>query len=303
MLSRFNHHNVTWIDLESPTKEEMHSVVEEFGIHPSIGEELLNPSLRPKAELRGNAIYLILHFPVDTARPENVIEKEIDFAVGKNFIITAHYESFDPIYEFQKMFKVSSILARNGIGEHAGSLFCSMLKSIYHDLELRLDGINNDLRKIERKIFEGKESRMVREISETHRRILDIKQSIRFHEETLRTFSSASKQFFGAEFAYEMENVASEYYKVASTLDGHKELLKDLKDTNDSLLTTKTNQVMKVLTFITFTALPFTLTAGILGMNATFTSNLSVETVVLVFALASLVGIGVYIYFRNRNWI
>src|SRR5690606_27633900 len=120
MLSRFNHHNVTWIDLESPTKEEVISVVNEFHIHPSIGEELLNPSLRPKAELRGNAIYMIMHFPARTDNPETIIEKEIDFAVGKNFIITAHYESFDPIYEFQKMFKVSAILARHGIGEHAG---------------------------------------------------------------------------------------------------------------------------------------------------------------------------------------
>jgi magnesium transporter len=159
------------------------------------------------------------------------------------------------------------------------------------------------MRKIERKIFEGKESLMVREISETHRRILDIKQAIRFHEETLRTFSSASKQFFGPEFTHDMETVASEYYKVASTLDGHKELLKDLKETNDSLLSTKTNQVMKVLTFITFTALPFTLTAGILGMNAPFTTNISAETVLFVFGIASLIGIGVYIYFRKRNWL
>lgn len=303
MLTRLVHRNLTWIDLERPTKDEVDAVLREFHVHPMLADELVLPSIRPKAEVHGNSMYLIMHFPSRTDDHERLIEKEIDFVIGKDFIITAHYENFDPIYEFQKMFRVSSILAKHHIGDHAGYLFCSMIKTIYRDLELRLEDINNDLKKIERKIFENKESLMVREISETHRRILDIKQTIRFHEETLRTFSAASKQFFGGNYGYEMESVASEYYKVSNTLDGHKEILKDLKETNDSLLTTKTNQVMKVLTFITFTALPFSLTTGILGMNAAFTEHVTTGTILIIFALVSLVGICVYLYFRKRTWI
>ncbi len=303
MLNRFTHRNLTWIDLEKPTQAEVEAVVVEFHIHPFIIDELLTPSIRPKAELHGNAIYLIMHFPTRTDTHEALLEKEVDFLIGKDFIITAHYDSFDPIYAFQKMFRVSSILARHHIGDHAGHLFYSIIKVIYHELELQLDDINRDLKKIERKIFEGLESRMVREISETNRRILDIQQTIRYHEETLRTFSAVSKQFFGSNYGYQLEAITSEYLKVANTVKGHKEILRDLKETNDSLLTTKTNQVMKVLTFITFTALPFSLTTGILGMNASFTQEVTTGTILIIFALASLVGICVYLYFKKRTWI
>lgn len=303
MISRHIHKNLVWIDLERPTKDEVISVVQEFRIHPSVTDELLEPTTRSKAELHENAIFLVLKFPDGIDSKGESIEKEIDFVIGYDFIITAHYDTFDPIYEFKKMFEVSSILANRGVGKHAGYLFHSMIKIIYENLEFKLEDIENNLKKIERHIFNDEESKMVREISNTHRKILDIKQTIRFHGEVLKSFENVGKQFFGNEFHYQLEAIMSEYYKVANTLESHKEILRDLKDTNDSLLTTKTNNVMKVLTFITFTALPFTLTSGILGMNSPFTEHVTIPTIIFVFSLALLFGIIVFAYFRMKKWL
>jgi magnesium transporter len=50
-------------------------------------------------------------------------------------------------------------------------------------------------------------------------------------------------------------------------LEAQKETLEELRQTNDSLLSAKTNNVMKTLTIITFATYPSILLAGIFGMN------------------------------------
>lgn len=303
MLQRFTHRNLTWIDLENPSQKEIQSVISEFNIHPFIIDEILTPSIRPKAELNGNCVYLIMHFPTRSEDHLKLIEKEVDFLIGQNFIITAHYESFDPLYEFQKLFQVHSILMRQNLGDHAGHIFYTMLKVIYNELELNLDYINADLKRIEHNIFDGKESTMVREISETHRRILDIKQTIRFHEEVLKTYTTISESFFVKNNScFLADNTLGEYYKIANILQGHKEILKDLRETNDSLLTTKNNDLIRKLTIMSFITFPLTVITGIFGMNASLPlveSSHGFWIIILIMFLASSIMLG---FFYIKKW-
>ncbi|MDP3726382.1 MAG: CorA family divalent cation transporter, partial [bacterium] len=77
--------DITWIDVESPTKEEIRGITEEYAIHPLIAEELCSPTLRPKVDVYSNFIYLILHFPTISHSHDGNTEYEIDFIIGKKF--------------------------------------------------------------------------------------------------------------------------------------------------------------------------------------------------------------------------
>jgi magnesium transporter len=84
------------------------------------------------------------------------------------------------------------------------------------------------------------------------------------------SFQSAAKVFFGNDFSHDLTRMFGEYNKVQHLLDGHKELLEDLRETNNSLLETKTNKTVKKLTALSFIMLPLSLIAGIFGMNMGF---------------------------------
>src|SRR3989338_10005026 len=120
MISRYTYKDLVWIDLESPTQEEVRGVMEEFDIHPLVANELLVSTLRPKVDLYSNFIYLILHFPTISHKHRGKTEQEIDFIVGKKFLITTNYDLVDSLHEFSKVFEVHSILERSNIGDHAG---------------------------------------------------------------------------------------------------------------------------------------------------------------------------------------
>ena len=303
MISKYTYNGIDWIDLQSPTKEEVYSLVEEYDIMPGVAEEFISETLRSKVDLYNNLIYLVLHFPVSRHHKNEKTEQEIDFVLGKNFLITIHYELINPLHEFFKKFEVHSLLKNKNKDEHAGFLFYHIMKELYRNVSKDLDTINPELKEIELGIFEGKEKDTVKIISEVNRKILNFRQSMRFHFETLKSFESAGKKFFGQEFSFYLESITGEFSKIKNMLDSHKELVNDLRDTNDSLLANKANETMKILTIITFLISPVSIISSIFMMNTDFVLIHGVDEFFIVIGAMVLTSIIAFLYFKNKKWL
>lgn len=304
MLTKYTHRNVTWIDLESPTKEEVHKVMNEYSIHPTVAEELLMPTLKPRVDLHDNFIYLILHFPAFKHTHSKQRDQEVDFVVGKNFIITTRYDTVDPLHKFSKIFETNSILNKDDIGAHAGFVFFFMLKKLYEALEYELEYINDALETIEEDIFTGHEKEMVVSLSIVSRDLLNFRQALALHKEVLESFEKAGVKFFGKDFAYQAGSIVDDYYKINSIINTHSDSLNELRQTNDSLLSTKQNEVMKVLTIMAFVTFPLSLIASIFGMNTDFLPIVGykndfwiIMTIMLTFTIS------IFILFKYKKWL
>ena len=235
MVSKYKHKGLTWVDVEGPTRDEVMHLLEEYQLPELVGDELLDKSIRGKVDLYPHFIYLVLHFPlIGRSRNGSRYEQEIDFIVGKEFLITVHYEPVDPLHEFSRVFEIKSILDKRPMGEHAGYLLFYIMRELYKYSESELFEIEEDLKRIEQDIFEDKEEKMVRYISDINRKLLDFKQSIRFHEQVLVSFESAGTHLFGEKFRHHLESITGEYRRVEGLMESHKEILDDLKATNDA---------------------------------------------------------------------
>lgn len=304
MLTKFVYKRLTWIDLESPTKEEVREVMESYDIHPIVAEELLTETLRPKVDYYGNQIYLVLHFPTVTHSHKGKSAQEVDFVIGKNFLITVHYETVDPLIEFSKMFEVNSILEKSNMGEHAGFLFFYIMRELYKNLASELNVLSKTLSGIEERIFNGNERMMVETISKVNRKLINFKQAIRFHKDVLDSFEVAAKDLFGEKFAFYSRSITGEYYEIANILEGHKETLKDLWGTNDSLLSTKTNEIMKTLSVLAAILLPVSLVVQFFGIssdNIPFMS--SPNAFYIVIGIVLVVALIMYTVSRLKKWM
>ena len=303
MISKYTYKGLTWIDLESPTEEEIIHVMEECSIPVLIGEQLHTKTLQSKVELYPTFIYLILHFPQISRQNNSGLEQEIDFIVGKNFIITTHYEFIESIHEFSKTFEVDAILEKNLEVDNAGFLFFNLIKTLYIHSRRQLHGINSFMKEVESKIFEGKEGEMVAKISNINRTLLDFRQALRFHREVLTSFDIATKKFFGESFGSYSRDIISEYNKTQTILDGHKEILDDLRDTNDSLLANKTKETMKILTIITFLISPITIISDIFVINSNFLKSDNMNQYYLILGLMFVSSIIAFIYIKTKKWL
>ncbi len=214
--------DVTWIDLENPTSTEARKLIEEFSITPEVANELLSPTVRPRVDINNKFLYLILHFPIsyspNASDAETKKTQEIDFVIGKNFIITTHYDSIDALHDFSKVFEVQSILDKSDLGNHGGFVFFYMIQHFYKQMLNRIEKIRDLTNDIEQKIFHGQERQMVIEISKLNRVILTFKESLATHKEVLESFQIIGQKFFGEDFKYHLHTIVSEYYKVSTNL-------------------------------------------------------------------------------------
>jgi len=278
---------------------------ETYTLPELVGEEIMADTLRSKVDIYDKLLYLVLHFPrIHDGKKTNLpSEQEVDFIIGKDFLITVHYEFVDPLERFSKAFTLDSILDKSELNTHAGFLFFHIIKEMYHDTIAKLDNVNTSLKKIEHNIFAGKEKEMVQNILATNRILLDFKQAFRFHNETLTSFEKAGKKFFGPDFEYYLSAIISEYNKANTMILGHKEILEDLTHTNDSLLAYKTNETIRTLTIITFIISPITVISSIFMMNTQMVLIENYTEFYFVLGVMLLTSIITFIYFKSKKWL
>ncbi len=267
MIKKHTYKNLTWIDLFKPTQEEIRGLMKDYSLSPGIAEDLLTPNFKPTVDLHEEFLYLILHFPALKHSHFNERDQEVDFIVGKDFIITSRYDTIDPIHKFAKEFEVSSILEKENISENAVDIFFLIMKKMYNSVNYELESIQDSLETAENMVFKGEEKMMVRELSGVSRDLLNFKQATNTHEETLNSLTSAGAKFFNKEFEEQMKEIMNQHDKIRHHIDINRESLKELRDTNDSLLSTKQNETMMVLTIMALVTFPLSLIASVFGMN------------------------------------
>ncbi|MBI3633317.1 MAG: hypothetical protein HY226_03440 [Candidatus Vogelbacteria bacterium] len=304
MISRHKYKTVDWIDLELPSEEEVRQVADEFKLHTLLVSELSRPSERAKVDLYSNYMYLILHFPKYKHGGNRDIAQELDFVIGKNFIITSHYEPIDVFFDLSKSFETGSILDKAEDTDNSGYIFYHIMKKLYDNLEHELDHVTRDLAQAEREIFIGNELKMVQVLSNINKALIDFKRPLKMHHEILNSFDDKEEKLLGTKFNHFTEIIIGEYKRVWTMLESNKEVLMDLRNTNDSLFSAKTNSIMKNLTIMSFLTFPLTLMVGILDMNTA--SNPLAGTQNQFWIVLSIMGATTFfilLLFKYEKWI
>jgi magnesium transporter len=303
MLTRYGQKHAAWIDLVAPTPAEVRSLMQEFGIDPLIAEELLVPSFKPKVERRGDIIYVILHFPVLRGMGQRQ-EQEIDFVIGKHFLITTRYGTVDPLHAFAAAFEVNTVLGRPITHQHGGHLFTSMARSLYEALITESHTVSQKLQDIEDRVFAGRERQMVIEISQMGRVLHDFRDALAPHKEMLSSLEPVATRLFGPEFAYYLRDLMGTEERVERTIENLYTSLVELRETNNSLLSTKQNEIMKTLTVTAFVFLPLTFVGQLFGMSFEYLPLMhNPYGFWMVLGVMGLMGASIFMYFRHKGWL
>jgi len=292
--------NQTWIDLNSPTKEETDSLVLTHSIDPSVAKDLLAPTPAQHAENRGQNIYAILHLPTFKRSRSICDVQEIDIIISTNSLITARYDSIDALHYFAKQIEVSEILNK---GEHV-HLFFGMMKEIYNTMRNELSYMEDQMREIEKNIFDGQEKEMVYAISNAGRNILNFRRIIDPHGNIFEFLKENGVDKFGPEFGVQTKILIEEWRHLMRIVNNQIDLITQLRETNNSMLSTKQNEVMKIFTILAFVTFPLSLIASIFGMNTSFIPLVGQQNDFwIVIGIMFFVSIAMFVYFKYKRWV
>jgi len=278
--------------------------MKEFGFNPIIAQELLATSVRSKVERYDDAIYLVLHFPILHGKKEITRStQEVDIIIGKNYLITTRFENITSLESFAKAFEVDTVLGREGQHMHGGHLFAAIMRNLYRALLIETESIKTKLLDVEERLFDGKEKDMVLEISHIGRIIHDFRQALNPHEEMLDSLEAPIERMFGHEFSYYMSSVIAEYERIRRSAESLREIMLEMRETNNSLLSAKQNEVMKNFSVLAFVFVPISLIMTLYQMSLPHTPFAGQIDFWAILGGIALVSISCFIYFKKKGWL
>jgi magnesium transporter len=298
-----NFKGITWIDFSDPSEDDLVYLGENFNIHPLALEEFTTPTIRPRATKYSNCIFLTVHIPLFDAVNRTTYPGELDIVVTKTHLITGHKHEIFQLTDLFKSLQKSEGKRRQYMSESSAHLLYYVLEVLMESCFPKLEHVGRNLDRIEENVFAGKEKEMVFEISVVKRDVLNFRRTLKPQRSILESLTQMRSTLIPKTLTPYYQDLIGTNIRLWNTLESIKETTESLEKTNNSLLSNKLNNTMKVLTIFSAIMLPMTVYSNILAMSAdipfgTHPLGFWIHMVIMV-----VISMFTIIMFKARNWI
>ena len=102
---------------------------------------------------------------------------------------------------------------------------------------------------------------------------------------------------------YGRDDIVDAHERIWDILENYKEVVEALEDTNESVISHRVNDILRVLTSISVIVLPLTLLASIWGMNVGVPGEQSMTAFWVIAGVMVALLVGMVAFFRKRGWL
>jgi magnesium transporter len=296
---------LTWIHLDEPSLEQAQALAESYGWHALDVEDVMSKRQRPKVDDYADEGYLfaVLHFPVYDRSIQRLNAAELDVFVGPDYIVTLPTTELKPVTRLFHRLEEDELERERLFSKGSGRLLYEILDDLFDYCFPILDKIGHKLDSLEDDVFEGRSDEVVRDISNAKQEIISYRKIIKPQRSTLRLLERHVERFLPEELELYFDDIVDASERIWDILDNYKEVIEALEDTNESVISHRQNDVLRVLTVFASVVLPLTLITGIFGMNVQFPGFDSVWAFWLIAAGMLAILVGLLGFFRYKRWL
>ncbi len=294
---------IRWVHIPKPRHYAQDWLQRNFEFHPLDYEDIYSRNQRPKVDRYDDYLFVVLQFPRFDRDRERLNVVELDLFIGPDYVITLPNADLEPIDSLFARCRESGEV-RDGYFEKGAAFL--LYKIVDHAVDASfpmLRKMGQKLERIEDDIFEGKSDEIVRDISNAKQEIITFRRIVRPQRVAFRDLERAMEVASPEELDVYFDDVIDASERIWDTLENYKEVVEGLEDSNESVISHRTNDTLRVLTSITVIVLPLTLLASLFGMNVDFPGEGSdVAFWVIMVSMASVL-VGMVLFFRSRRWL
>ena len=293
---------LTWFHLDSPTQEEAQALAERFGWHPLDVEDVLSKRQRPKVDEYDEYRFVVLHFPVYDKSVQRLNAGELDVFLGPDYLVTLPTVELLPVTRLFQRCTDDPDLRENLFAKGSGYLLYHVLDDLFDYCFPILDKIGHKLDRIEDDIDEGRFEEIVRDISRAKQEIISYRKIVKPQRPTLRVLERHVERFLPEDLELYFDDLVDASERIWDLLDNYKEVVEALEATNESAISHRQNDVLRVLTVFSVLLLPLTLIASIFGMNVAFPGEGTGAAFWVFLGILAGVLVGLLAFFRWRRF-
>src|SRR5512133_764347 len=294
-----------WVNVERPGALERGWLEEHFDFHALDLEDVLSRNQRPKIDVYDDYLFIVLHFPVFDPAAGRLGTGELDLFVGPGYLVTIPNQPLQPVEYLFERCRSKEELREQLFSRGSGYLLYRIVDDSFDYCFPMLRKIGNKLDALEEEIFEGRSEEIVRDISNVKQEIINFRKVIRPERPVLRDLESLKRRYLSPDMDLEIyfDDIVDANERIWDMLENDKEVVEALEDTNESVISHRVNDILRVLTSISVIVLPLTLVASIWGMNVGVPGEGDTTAFWIIAAAMVALLIGMVTYFRRRGWL
>jgi magnesium transporter len=291
-----------WINIEKPRPIDRAWLEERFDFHALDYEDVFSRNQRPKVDEYDDYLFVVLHFPRYDKTIGRLNAAELDVFIGPDFVITLPNSVLQPLeYLFERSRQNEEF--REGLFSKGPAYLLYRIVDDCVDASFpMLAKIGNKLERIEDDIFLGRSAEVVRDISDAKQEIINFRKIVRPQRAALRDLER-HKRYVPEDLEIYFDDINDASERIWDMLENFKEVVEGLESTNESVLSHRVNDVLRVLTAFSVIILPLTLIASLFGMNVHFPGESSSAAFWVILSVMLVVLGGMAAYFRRRGFL
>jgi magnesium transporter len=288
-----------WIGLHEPTEEEFDSVRREFDLHELAVEDAINAHQRPKLEVYGDSLFVVLK-PARLVEPEEPIEfGEVLVFFGDGFIITVRHGEA-ALHDVRLRTEERPELLRCG----PGAALYAIVDRIVDDYQPVLNALDHQIEQVEREVFSPSPGNTAERIYDLKREVLELHAAVAPLAEPLDRLARGRHELIDESMRAYFRDVHDHVLRVIAQVESCRDLLTSVLAANMTQVTVRQNEDMRRISAWAAILLVPTMIAGIYGMNfkempeLKWTFGYPLALVLIVVICATL-----YRFFRRIGWL
>ncbi|MDI6799153.1 MAG: magnesium/cobalt transporter CorA [Actinomycetota bacterium] len=289
---------VGWVDLSSPTKEELGLLVDYFGFHPLAMEDAEAEFNLPKIDTYSDHLFIVWHSPLADQSSQEPSFSEVDIFVTSNLVVTIHYveiKSLSKLYERAKE-------SKNLMGKGPGFILHAVIDHMVDEYYLLIDKISDDIDLLEDEIFGAPSQDQLKRLFGYRRKLLAIRKIVAPQREVISLLIRHEK-LIGQDVYLYFQDIYDHLVRILDFVDTSREVISGAMEIYLSQVSNKMNEVMKRLTIVATIFMPLTLITSLYGMNFRNMPELNWRYgYFIVLAFMTIFSVVTFIVFKRKRW-
>lgn len=288
-----------WLGVLEPSAEEFKTIAGEFDLHELAVEDAINAHQRPKVELYGDTLLVVVKTAHYVDSEEVCDVGELLLFVHPTFIITVRHGKGE-LTDVRTRIERRPDLLRHGVG----MVLYAILDHVVDGYEQAAQGVDGDIQEVERQVFSAGRHNPAERLYKLEREVLDFHTAVGPLSGVVDELARGHFEVVPDELEEYFRDVHDHLRRVETRISGFRELLGSALHANLTQVSVRQNEDMrKISAWVAILAVP-TMIAGIYGMNFDNMPELhwrfGYPIVLVVIALACTY---LYLRFKRSGWL
>lgn len=249
----------TWVDLASPSPDEVARVAELLGLHPLIAEDIVEGNQRSKIEATDGLVHIVL-FALEFG--DEVQAHEVDLVLGAGFLLSSHPASWNPRAGAHFRAGLAPIM-RSG-PDHLLWAICDAIVDAYFPFADRVEDLIDALQD---DVMERADPTALSRVFSLKRDLIAVRRAVTPVREVLNQLTNRELALIDPDEIIYFRDIYDHVLRLTDELDTDRELVTATLEVYLSQVNNNLSAIMKRLTGVTVLLAGVGAIAGIFGMS------------------------------------